>query len=141
MASANVELVRSIYAAWERGDFSSADWADPDIEWVIADGPSPGHAKGLAELARGWGEFLGAWKDFRIEAEEYREPDDKRVVVLDRFVAHGRTSGLSLDETGPQRLNVFHIHDGRVTKLVRYLERETGLANLGLAPEGDSTAR
>ena len=48
MASANVELVRSIYADWERGHFTTAEWADPEIEYVLVGGPAPGRWAGLS---------------------------------------------------------------------------------------------
>jgi hypothetical protein len=82
MASANLDLMRSLYAAWKRGDFSSVEWAHPDIEYVIADGPSPGTSTGLPGLGESWRGILDTWEDFRFEAEEYRELDNERVLVL-----------------------------------------------------------
>ena len=79
--SANLDLVRSIVAAWERGDWSRADWADPEIEYVMADGPSPGNWPGLAGMADAARELFGAWQDYRAEAEEYRALDVERVLA------------------------------------------------------------
>jgi ketosteroid isomerase-like protein len=135
MASANLELVRSIYAEWERGDFSSAEWAHPEIEYVHADGPEPGRWIGMAGMAEGFGDFLSAWEDWRIEAEEYRELDGELVLVLYRRSGRGKTSGLEVGQISSKAANVFHVRDGKVTRLVVYWEPGRALADLGLAPE------
>jgi hypothetical protein len=85
MASANVDLVQSLYAAWERGDFSSAEWAHPEIEFVIADGPTPGSWTGVAGMAEG-----------------------------------------------------YCVHDGKVTRVVHYIDCKHALADLGLPSEAGS---
>jgi hypothetical protein len=41
MSSANVDLVRSIYERWARGDFSDVAWADAAIEFMRIDGGQP----------------------------------------------------------------------------------------------------
>jgi ketosteroid isomerase-like protein len=133
MASANVELVRSIYQAWELGDFSSADWAHPEIEYVIADGPAAGSWTGLAAMAEATSDWLSVWEQYSIAAEQYRELDDERVLVLNRRSGRGKTSRLELSEMRSQGADVFHLRDGKVTRSVHYWDREHGLADLGLA--------
>src|ERR1700738_1704226 len=93
MSSANIELVRSIYAAWERGDFSSTEWAHRDIELVRPDGLTPGSQTKLADIGAGWRDFLSTWEDFRAEAEEYRELDGGRGLVVAHLRGRGQTRG------------------------------------------------
>jgi ketosteroid isomerase-like protein len=136
--SANLELVRSIYADWERGDYRSAEWAHPDIEFVMADGPSPGTWRGLAGLAEGWRGFLSAWEELRDEADEFRELYGERVLVLLRRSGRGKTSGVELEQIGAKGAALFQVHDGKVTRYVNYYDRERALADLGFTPEAGS---
>jgi ketosteroid isomerase-like protein len=134
-ASSNLDLVRSIYAAWERGDYRSAEWAHPEIEYVVADGPSPGTWTGLRGMAEGARTYLDAWEGFRQEADTYRELDVERVLVLIHRGGRGKVSGLELGQMRAQGAHVFHVRDGTVIRLVVYWDRDRALADLGLAPE------
>ncbi len=130
MSSANLDLVRSIFADWERGDYSSAEWAHPGIEYVIVEGPEPGSRTGLAGMRAAWREFLSAWDEWRIFADEYRELDDERVRVLVRSSGRSKTSGLELGQGKRGGSCLFHVRSGKVTRLVVYYDFD-GL----LAPE------
>jgi ketosteroid isomerase-like protein len=138
-ASANLDLVRSIYAAWERGDFSSTDWAHPEIEWVLADGPSPGRWTGVAGMTEGWRGWMTAWKEFRVEADDYRELDHGRVLVLVEFGGRGMTSGVDVGQMRTMGAALWHVRDGKVRQMVGYWDRERALADLGLTPEGEAS--
>jgi len=131
--SENLDLVRAICVPWEGGDFRSSEWAHPEIEYVIADGPSPGRWTGLDGLTEGWRSFLSAFEDFRADAEEFRELDDERILVPLRNIGRGKASGLELGQIQTKAANLFQLRDGQVIRLVTYLDRAHALADLGLA--------
>ena len=136
MAQDNLDLVRSIYAQWGRGDFSSAAWADPAIEFGFADGPEPGRWMGLEAMAARYGDWLRGWKAFRAEPERYLVVDDRRILVLVHNTGRGRTSGLEFEQRSVA--NYFELRDGKVTKLVVYWDRDHALADAGLATGDDA---
>jgi ketosteroid isomerase-like protein len=132
MGSPNLELVRSLYAAWGRGDYGSVDWADSEIEFEIADGPTPGRWTGVAGMVEGFRGILSAWEDWRAEPQEFRELDHERVLVLIRLSGRGKASGVEVGQVRADGANLFHLREGRVTRLSIYWDRERVLADLDL---------
>ena len=130
--SENLDLVRSILAAWEQADFRSVAWAHPQIEYILLGGPEPGKWDGLAAMTASVRSFMSAWEDYGITAEDLRELDDERVLALVRLSGRGKTSGLEIADTHAQGAEVWHVRDGTVTRLVMYWDRDHALADLGL---------
>src|SRR5450759_2380142 len=112
--SANLDLVRSVYAGWERGEFGVVGWANPGMEFVFDGGPSPGTWTGFADIAEAMRDFIDAWSDFQVKAEECRELDNERVLVLSTLGGSGKTSGLSLSQMRSEKCELFQIRSGEV---------------------------
>ena len=130
--SENLDLVRSICGEWERGKFDSADWADPNIEFALCDGPDPGSWKGLPAMARRGGELIRTLEDFRIEVVGYREVDDARILVRWQYAGSAKSSGVNPHRLIERAAHIFELRDGKVVRLAFYVEEKHALADLGL---------
>ena len=69
-------------------------------------------------MMEGWRDFLSAWEGWHAGADEYRELDGGRVLVLFQFSAHGKASGLEVGEIRTKGGLLFHLRDGKVIRLV-----------------------
>ena len=101
----------------------------------------PRLAAGQASPAwpQGWRDVLRAWVGLGGGVDECRELDDGRVLVLYRLTGHGRTSGVDLGQMRAQGASIFSVREGKVSKLVSYLDRDRALADLELTPNPDSS--
>ena len=128
--SENLDLVRSIYADWERGDFRHADWAHSDIEFIRKVDLDPERAEGIDGMAQMMRRYLAGWDEFRTgKVDEYREVDHSRVLVTGRMSGRGKASGAEVER---EFVTVFELREGRVARLTVYPDRDRALADLGL---------
>jgi ketosteroid isomerase-like protein len=126
MSQENVEIVRSIYAAWAKGDFSSVEWADVDIEFGM---PGEAPCRGVEAMGRRWGDFLKSWEGVATVPEAFRDEGD-RVLVLHEFRGQGKRSGIpAADFSGAC---VFTLKEGKVVRLRLYAHRSEALDAVGL---------
>jgi ketosteroid isomerase-like protein len=131
-SSETPELVRAIYTDWASGDYTSAEWAHPEIEFVIVDGPTPGRWRGLDGMAEGWRGFLSAWEEFHGVGGNYRELEGDRVLLLHSFGGRGKGSGLDVSRTPIRAASILDVNEGKVTRFVIYFDRDRAFADLGL---------
>ena len=128
----NVDLVRSIYADWERGDFTRVDWADSQIEFMGVGFLDSGRWIGPESGRQAFEGFRSTWEGYRVVVDEFRELDDDRILVLARRTGRGKMSGLELAQMRTEWATLFHVRAGKVTRVVVYAERDHAFADLGL---------
>ena len=127
---ADLELVKGIYRAWERGDFSSVEWAHPDISFDV---PGPNReTHGVEQMGRSWLDWLRAYGGLRIEAKSFHRAGEA-IVVEQVFHGEGRASGIPLDQiAGAAALTV---RDGKVIRFRGYTNLADALADTGTADQ------
>jgi ketosteroid isomerase-like protein len=140
--SANLDLVRSLYADLERGDFSVMDreseWRevfDPDFEWHTRDDlPDAGVRKGYEGIVRLRDEWVQNFDDMHIEVDELVGAGDD-VIAVARFCGCLRGSGHELDVDETQ---VWRMRDGRATEVRAYRTTTCGACLVGRSSSATS---
>ena len=127
MSEENVEVVREAWDAYSRGDYDRiAGFHDPHIVVVtLEDGALYGNNAVLANYQR-WNE---AWEGAETTPEEVIGHGD-RVFVAARFHAHGRASGVEVEN---RLYEVFMVRDGKVLRIDEYEHREQALKAAGMS--------
>ena len=129
MSRENVELVRTVFGGWARGDFRAAsDLFAADFEWKQSpDAVEPGSHRG-ASIGTALRQLFGVYENYRIEAEEYIDAGD-RIVVVGRARGTARGSGMELDQS------VFFLwtaRNGKLASIEAFRDRGEALETVGL---------
>lgn len=133
MSEENVEIVRSIYRAWEKGGspVDSGLLAD-DIEWVNAkEAIEPGVRKGSSAFADAAAGVTSTFDDARIEFERFIDAGDQVVVVGTlRGVGHG--SGIDIER---RQGYLWTLRDGKAVRFQWFNDPAEALEAAGVADE------
>jgi ketosteroid isomerase-like protein len=130
MSEENVEIVRRMYDAYQRGDNETALAAfHPEVEFDASIRPEGGIYQGPAGIAEAMRTWAGTWDDFRIDVEEIIDAGD-RILAAERQTGRGKGSGLPLDQ---HTYSIFSIRDGKIVHLLWLDSRERAWSAAGLS--------
>jgi uncharacterized protein len=134
VSDANVQIVRRVYDALANpGEDVIALW-DPDVEFDVSRDiwgavMGGGHYRGV-EGVRAWMlDLYAAWEQMDIDLEELIEAGDDVVAVI-RVAGRGRVSGIEMEY---RPAGVWTIRDGRIVRVVWFVDRDDALEAAGIA--------
>jgi ketosteroid isomerase-like protein len=134
MSRENVDIVRKLFAEWERGNFwALTELYAADVEWRWsreARAPRSGSAtyRGLAEIEAAMREWLSDWGWFHLTAEEFIDAGD-HIVVMTKV--HARlTDGRG--EVHDRQADVITVRDGKIVRMETFDGRAEALQALRL---------
>ena len=132
MSQENVEGVRAVFEAWERGGVDAvAEFWDPEFDWRAAEGAldDVGVMRGVDAMRAYMNDWLDNFDDVHFEAEELIDAGDQ-VVAMQRVTARAKGSGV---ETELRYAVVNTIRDGKVVRGREYWTRAEALEAVGLS--------
>jgi ketosteroid isomerase-like protein len=132
MSEENVELVKSLFAAFADRDLdAAASVLHPEvaIRPAIVGGPEGVVYRGLDGNRQFWADIDAAWTEFRIEPEEFRELGKGQVLVLGRAFARAKGSGIALDEAAAW---LAAVRDGQIVRFRSFSHQRDALEAAGL---------
>jgi ketosteroid isomerase-like protein len=124
----NIELLKSIYAAWARGEYRRDDIFDPAIEFVT-DYPEKRSYHGPGGITEGWRSWLSAWNDFTTRADDIVAAGEGRYVVLVHLSGRGKESGVPIEADAA---NLVDVRDGKIVRFQLFMSRDAALEAAGL---------
>jgi ketosteroid isomerase-like protein len=133
MSQENVEIVRSAFAAWNRGDLETALEAyAPETEFRLA-GVFPGLETayyGHDGVRNFWQQFRADWEEIFLDIEEIIDRGE-HVIVLFRFRAKGR-DGIEVQRPFAQ---CYTMRGGRAVRVENYAGWDQALKAAGLTEQ------
>jgi ketosteroid isomerase-like protein len=130
MSQENVEIVRSVYEALNRGDWEAVFRnAHPDVEFTTERDPTAGTYRGQEAAKRHFQDLLGPFDVWTIEPEEFFEAGDHVVVFVK---TRSRPTGASVDME-VRNGALWTIRGGTIRSLKTFAVREEALEAVGLS--------
>lgn len=130
MPSANEEIVRRLYQAWQKDGFGVVpELMDAEIEYVNpSDAIEPGTRHGHAGFAKAARALMSVYTNYEVLEARFYEAGDS-VAVVTRVATRSRGHAVPVEA---ERGYVFDVRDGRVTRFAWFNDAVQALNAIGV---------